>query len=141
MADQRYIDFIEAIIDRTKNKQLDWYYLDKNESLYKGMEWTKTTTEYGLFSTSGKEKNVADFNLEDSFYAHLGEMYIVIYVWRDQPAKLYIVPKTYKKVTCLTPDEYGEYITRLLNLVQSQFPNAETFIDNFLKKESEKKSN
>ena len=141
MADQRYIDFIEAIIDRTKNNQLDWHYLDKNESLYKGMEWTKTTTEYGLFSLNGKEKTVADFNQEDSFYAHIGEMYIVIYVWRDQPAKLYIVPNTYKKVTCLAPDEYGKYITRLLNLVQSQFPNAETFIDNFLKKESEKKSN
>ena len=64
MADQRYIDFIEAIIDRTKNKQLDWYYLDKNESLYKGMEWTKTTTEYGLFSLNGKEKTVADFLFE-----------------------------------------------------------------------------
>ena len=141
MADQRYIDFIEAIIERTKNNQLDWYYLDKNESLYKGMEWTKTTIEYGLFPTSGKEKIVADFNQEDSFYAHLGEMYIVIYVWRDQPAKFYIVPNTYKKVTCLTPDEYGDYITRLLNLVQSQFPNAETFIDSFLKKEADKKSN
>ena len=100
----------------------------------------KTTTEYGLFSLGGKEKIIADFNQEDSFYAHLGEMFIVIYVWRDQPAKLYVVPPTYKKVTSLTPDEYGEYITRLLNLVQSQFPNAETFIDNFLKKESDKKS-
>ena len=140
MADQRYIDFIEAIIERTKNNQMDWHYLDKNEALYKGMEWTRTTTEYGFFSLNAKEKTVADFNQEDSFYAHLGEMYIVIYVWGNQPAKLFIVPNTYKKVTYLTPDEYGEYITRLLNLVQSQFPNAESFIDNFLKNENDKKS-
>ena len=41
--------------------------------------------------------------------------------------------ETYKKVVEFSPDEYGEYITRLLNLVQSQFPSADAFIDDFLK--------
>lgn len=140
MADQRYIEFIEIIIERTKSKQLNWYYLDSNEELYTGMGWTKTITEYGVFPFNNKEKIVTDFNQEDSFYTRLGEMYITLYVWRDQPAKLFIVPNTYKKVITLTPDEYGEYITRLLNLVQSQFPNAEIFIDDFLKKANAKKS-
>ncbi len=139
MADQRYIDFIEAIIKRTKAREIRWSYLDKNESLYKGMEWTSTKTVYSAYPISGKEVVVPDFNQEDSFCAPLGEMYIVIYVWRDRPAKLYIVPKTYKKVTVLPADEYGEYITRLSNLVQSQFPNAEIFIDTFLEKEKANK--
>ena len=55
------------------------------------------------------------------------------YVSTNQPASLFIVPETYKKVVEFSPDEYGEYITRLLNLVQSQFPSADAFIDDFLK--------
>lgn len=37
------------------------------------------------------------------------------------------------KVVILSPDLYGEFITRLLNLVQSQFPSGDAFIDSFLK--------
>ena len=140
MADQRYIDFIENMINKTKEKKIRWYYLDGKQELYEGMGWTKSKKEYELFR-GNIEILTPNFNTEESFYASIDDIYIVIYVWKDQPAKLYIVPYTYKKVTTLTPDEYGEYITRLLNLVQSQFPNAETFIDNFLKKESDKKSN
>lgn len=44
-----------------------------------------------------------------------------------------VILETYKKVVEFSPDEYGEYITRLLNLVQSQFPSADAFIDDFLK--------
>ena len=58
---------------------------------------------------------------------------ILSYVSTNQPASLFIVPETYKKVVEFSPDEYGEYITRLLNLVQSQFPSADAFIDDFLK--------
>ena len=139
MADQRYTEFIEKIISRTKSNSLNWSYLDTKKELYEGMGWVNTKTEYELFR-GNKEIITPDFNVEDSFYTNIDNMYIVIYVWRDQPAKLYIVPYTYKKVTSLTPDEYGEYITRLLNLVQSQFPNAETFIDSFLENEGDKKS-
>lgn len=131
MADQRYIDFLNKIIIDTKNKQIDWRYLDTNRALYEGMGWVKKTTEYVLFS-GNQEKISLDFNTEDSFYANVNGTYIVIYVWGSQPAKLYVVPETYKKVVTFTPDEYGEYVTRLLNLVQSQFPNAESFIDSFL---------
>lgn len=131
MADQKYVTFLNKIIGDTKEKKIKWDYLDKNRALYEGMEWTKTTNEYGLFGVKTEEKSI-DFNREDSFYANISGTYVVIYVWGNQPAKLYVVPKTYKKVVILTPDEYGEYITRLLNLVQSQFPNAESFIDQFL---------
>lgn len=80
-----------------------------------------------------KEKLKPNFNTEDSFYANKNGTNIVIYVSTNQPASLFIVPETYKKVVEFSPDEYGEYITRLLNLVQSQFPSADAFIDDFLK--------
>ena len=133
MAEQKYVDFIEGIINRTKEKKISWRYLDSNESLYEGMRWTKTRSEYVMFGTN-KEVTSPDFDVESSFYAAIRNMFVVIYVWGSHPAKLYVVPNTYKKVVTLTPDEYGEYITRLLNIVQSQFPNAETFIEEFTKR-------
>ena len=88
-------------------------------------------------ATKAKAKNdfrdKPNFNTEDSFYANKNGTNIVIYVSTNQPASLFIVPETYKKVVEFSPDEYGEYITRLLNLVQSQFPSADAFIDDFLK--------
>ena len=131
MAEQRYVAFIEEIIQQTKKKKLKWWYLDNNKDLYQGMGWAKSKAMYGLF-TGGHEETVPDFNVEDSFYTNVGDMYIVLYVWGSQPAKLFIVPNTYKKVTTLSPEEYGEHVTRLLNLVQSLFPSAEAFIDRFL---------
>ena len=133
MANNKYIDFILGITQQTKDKKLNWRYLDTNKTLYEGMGWVNTKTEFGLFS-GNKEITTPDFNQEDSFFTNIGDMFIVIYVWRDQPAKMFVVPNTYKKVVTLTPDEYGEYITKLLNLVQSQFPNAESFIDNYISK-------
>lgn len=133
MANDKYVDFILGITQQTKDKKLNWRYLDTNKALYEGMGWANTKTEFALFS-GGKEVTTPDFNQEDSFFTNIGDMFIVIYVWRDQPAKMFVVPSTYKKVVTLTPDEYGEYITKLLNLVQSQFPNAETFIDNYVSK-------
>ena len=140
MVDQRYIDFIEKIISKTKEKNLNWRYLDSNKELYENMGWTNSRSEYDILMRE-KIFLIPKFNTDDSFYTNINNMYVVIYVWENQPAKLYIVPPTYKKVTTLPPDEYGEYITRLLNLVQSQFPNAEAFIDNFLNEENETNSN
>lgn len=131
MAEKRYVDFLNKLINSTKERKIDWKYLDTNQELYEGMEWIKTSTEFALWGGS-KEKTVLDFNKEDSFYAQEDGTYIVIYVWGNRPAKLYVVPSTFKKVVIFTPDEYGEYITRLLNLVQNQFPNGESFIDVFL---------
>ncbi len=131
MVDQKYLAFLNKLIRDTKNKKIRWRYLDTNESLYNGMKWTKTFSDFILFS-GNTEKVVPDFNKEDSFYVNEKGTYIVIYVYGNQPAELYVIPDTYKKVVKLMPEEYGEQITRLLNLVQSQFPSAESFIDSFL---------
>ena len=56
MADQRYIDFIETIIEYTKTKKLDWYYLDTNEELYTGMEWTKPPQNMACFLLEVRKK-------------------------------------------------------------------------------------
>lgn len=132
MADQRYIDFLSKLISDTKEKKINWKYLDSNIELCKSMNWAEISTEINLI-TGSTEKVSMDFNREDSFYMHEKGTFVVVYVWGKQPAKLYVIPNTYKKIVTLTPNVYGEYITRLLNLVQSQFPNAETFIDSFIK--------
>ena len=132
MAEKKYIEFLNKLIDDTKERKIDWKYLDKNKTLYEGMNWTKVSSVLGLFSGE-KEKTYADFNVEDSFYTIVNETYIVIYVYGTQPATLYVIPGTFKKVVILSPDLYGDFITRLLNLVQSQFPSGDAFIDSFLK--------
>lgn len=131
MANNKYINYIKEIIELTKEKRIKWRYLDSNKRLYEGMEWTYTRKEGGILFEA-KERVVPNFDVENSFYVLIDNFYTVILVRYNSPADLYIVPETFKNVINLTSDEYGEYTTRLLNLVQSQFPNAETFIDNFL---------
>ena len=132
MVEQKYIDFIEHLIKQTKEKKLHWQYLDENEKLYQAMGWTTTKIVYDFFA-KGEEKIYADFNKEDSFYVKRDNVFIVIHVYGNNPADLYVVPNTYKKVVKILSHEYGEYITRLLNIVQSQFPDGEKFIDDLLK--------
>lgn len=131
MVDQRYVAFIEALIQQTKGKKLNWRYLDREETLCEEMGWVKTNSIFGpLVGTTGS--TTPDFDTENSFCVNVSGTYVVLYVWNNQPAKLYVIPSTFKKVATLTPEEYGEHITRLLNLVQSLFPSAEAFIDTFL---------
>ena len=131
MAENKYLLFLKKLIDDTKSRAIEWKYLDTNKTHYETMKWVKTTTEYSILA-GNKEKTILDFNEDDSFVTKQGDTFIVIYVWGNHPAKLYVIPYTYKKVIVLLPDEYGEYITRLLNLVQSQFPSADAFIDEFI---------
>ena len=131
MADQRYVSFIEALIQQTKGKKLNWRYLDREETLCEEMGWVKTTSLFAPIS-GVKSAPTHNFDTENSFYVNVSGTYVVLYVWNNQPARLYVIPSTFKKVATLTPEEYGEHITRLLNLVQSLFPSAEAFIDTFL---------
>ena len=127
---EQYGLFLMKILQMTKEEKLIWRYLDDNEELYSGMRWTKSTTSLGIFGE--RETALPNFNCEDSFYTKIGDTSIVILVRGNQPASLYVVPNTYKKVVRLGSDEYGELITRLRNLVQSHFPSADDFINNLL---------
>lgn len=134
MAEQTYINFIEEIIERTKAHSISWDYLDKKIDLYQGMDWTRTKTQIDIFYGT-KESEYVDFNVENSFYAKIDNTYIVLKVRNNNPADLFVIPYTFKKVVKMSADEYGEYITRLMNIVQSQFPDAKDFISNFLHNE------
>ena len=46
MADRKYVSFITALINATKNDTIEWNYLDSNKHLYQGMRWVKATTIY-----------------------------------------------------------------------------------------------
>ena len=128
MADSNYVKFLDVLINETKIKKIKWEYLDKNKNLIKNMDWVTTS----LFSSMTATDPEPNFNTEDSFYAQSSNTYIVIHVYGNNPASLYVIPPTFKKIVHLSADEYGDQITRLLNLVQSQFPNADQFIRDFI---------
>lgn len=132
MAEDRYLDFLNKVFEMTKSYTISWSYLDKNKALCEGMNWC---TNYSGISAvlTGSDVHF-DFNTDNSFYCQEGDIYIVLLVHGTQPANVYIVPNTFKSVVHLSAEMYGDIITRLLNLVHSQFPDGETFIDNFLKR-------
>ena len=133
MVEKKFVDFIGKIIQQTKENMLEWKYLDANKPLYEGMGWVNKKINYNFFSPS-TETILPNFDVENSFFTRIDGMSVVLFVRQEELAKLYVVPNTYRKVVILTPDEYGEYITQLFNIVQSKFPNAELFIDEFLGK-------
>ena len=131
MANSKYVSFIEEIITQTKDGTLKWRYLDTNDPLCSHMGWKKSPLlQVGNLLSYSHDDYI--FNTEDSFFTQIGETYLVLYVCDDNPASMYAVPQTYKKIVVFEPDVYGKYITRLLNLVLSQFPSGEQFIDNYL---------
>ena len=129
MANSKYVSFLEEIIAQTKDGTLKWSYLDTNDVLCSNMGWKRSPLIQSLLPYSHDDHI---FNTDDSFFTQIGETYLVLYVCDDNPASMYVVPQTYKKIVVFEPDVYGKYITRLLNLVLSQFPSGEQFIDNYL---------
>lgn len=134
MGNSRYVSFLEKLLDFTKNDKVEWKYLEDNKNLCDGMHWKKTSSVLDTVFGMNLE-NTLYFDSENSFFSSIHDTSIVILVVEDSPAKLYIVPNTFKSVVVLEADQYGAYITRLLNLVKSKFPSGENFIDEFLNDE------
>lgn len=130
MVEQKYVKFITALINATKNDAIEWSYLDSNKLLCQGMHWVKATTFYD--NLVGNSSPTPDFNVESSFYTSQDDGYIALYVSGNDPAELYIIPGTFKSVVHMSADQYGEYITRLLNIVHSKFPSGDAMIDQFM---------
>ena len=130
MAEEKYNKFIEELINKTKNSTLFWHYLDTETDLYTKMGWCREGNG-SLFSVNKTVSPI--FNRENSFYASENDFWIVLLVFNSDPADLLVIPSTYKRVLRLRASEYGELITRLLNLVQSQFPDSEEYVDKVLK--------
>lgn len=125
-----YMDFAEKILEDTKNNELQWRYLDSNEELYEGMNWTKK--DWGISMTSGYESVSPNFDKERSFCARIGDTHIVLLTRKSTLTEMYVVPPTYKKVVKFDAETYGEIITRLLNIIHSKFPDAKDFIQKYL---------
>lgn len=131
MADKKYNVFLEKLIKQTKENKIEWKYLDSNKSLCESMCWIEEIfPSVEIFS--GNKEYSFNFNAENSFYCEVKGTYIALYVAKNNPAELLVIPPTFKSIVQLTPDEYGENITRLLNLVKSQFPSGDAFIDDFI---------
>ncbi len=97
MSNVKYVEFLEKVIIDTKERKLRWQYLDGNEELYLGMNWTKTRTKFTTFAKA-EEYEVVDFDIENSFYAKKDNTFIVLISRNNNPASLFVVPYTYKKV-------------------------------------------
>lgn len=123
ITNDRYTRFLNKVLEKTKANDLAWNYLDRNETLCKRMNWSPDYL--GL-------DDCWAFNEEQSFYCKSYDTYIVLLVYGTNPANIYVVPNTFRNVVFLSAEEYGDIITRLLNIVRSQFPDGEVFIDKFL---------
>lgn len=123
LSNDRYASFLNKVLEMTKSNELSWNYLDQNDTLCVGMGWRPN---YSVINS------YYEFNIEQSFYCKSDNTYIVLLVYSTNPANIYVIPNTFRNVVCLPAEEYGDIITRLLNIVQSQFPDGEAFIDKFL---------
>lgn len=134
MANERYIAFVEKLIEMSKKNALPWKYLDTAADLCAGMDWTVESSS--IFVMLGEPARTKHFDSENSFVCHRDGTYLVLFTRANGAMpSLYIVPHTYKGIVVLKPEEYGEYVTRLFNIVKSSFPHADTFIDKFLSEE------
>ncbi len=135
MIDNKYIMFINRLISLTKKNEIVWKYLDSNTHLCEEMAWCEKKSPIATIqdSLSGSFERAYYFDVENSFYTKIDETYIALVVQDNNPASLMIIPNTYKKVVTLYPSDYGENITRLLNIVQNEFPSGEAFVDCFLR--------
>ena len=129
MPETKYTVLLENIIQRTKERQLHWQYLDSDADLYKNMGWETDSYPLGMLVSGGSRPN---FDTEESFYTSDKGYKIVLLVRGNSPARFFVIPSTYKRVLQLNAAEYGEHITRLLNLVRSQFPDAEDYVNRIL---------
>lgn len=134
MGEQKYVTFISILIEETKEGSVVWDYLDRHLQLCRNMDWVDEDTVFSAMTQalSGKNKRTFYFDTENSFCCKIKEVQIVLYVSGNDPAEMFIIPNTFKRIVHLTPDTYGNHITRLLNLVRAQFPSADVFIDEFI---------
>lgn len=114
-----YIAFVEKLIADTKIGDIEWVYLDTQTKFCNAMDFW----HFGEFT----------FDTARSFYTKQNSTHLAIVQSGSKPADLYVIPPTFKNIVVLQSSDLGEYVTRLQNVVASQFPAADTFIQDFLK--------
>ena len=131
MAETKYAEFIDKVLDKTKKGELEWHYLDENEKLYSHMGWTPKAKNFA--EVLGASLISKPFDRESSFFCSIDSFYLVLLVEeKERIPYLCVIPETFKAVTYLSAEEYGEQIIRLSNYIKSLFPSSEAFINKFL---------
>lgn len=131
MRKKEYKLFLRRLIEKSKAQQIKWRYLDSNVELCRGIKLYQEPLSSMTTTSSGK----FCFNVENSYYVGFPKenMFVALIVKTDlSDAALYIIPNTFKNVLVLSFSDYGDLITRLANIIKSQLPNPEDFIDYYL---------
>ena len=115
---------MQSLITKTKSKKIIWKYLDGNKTLCDAMGWLEHDVLFDVTHPT--------FDIENSFYFEADGTFVVLYVADNNPPEVYVLPYTFRNGRCITANEYGEYITRLSNIVKMQFPSADRFIEDFV---------
>ena len=131
MAEMQYVRFLDKLIYKRKLDEIGWDYLDSNEYLCQKMKWY-ASARGELIPKKLFDSGATYYNPEDSFCAEIDETTIVIFAQQEELVSFYVIPPTFRKILRLGADEYGDYITRLLNVVQSKFPSSDQFVIDFL---------
>lgn len=129
MNTEKYNQFLEKLIEKSKKRQVKWAYLDESPSVMEKLPELLNFNGFALFEE------------DSSFYFEENNTVVILYVMKDEeddeiPAgaiRLKIIPATGKNILELSFWDYQNLLTRLLNAVKSLFPNSEDFIDSFLK--------
>lgn len=136
--ENRYVEFIARLIEKSKNGKITWQYLDSDPRLCQDLK----LAEKPLISIPGTPSYDFSFNTESSYYYQDGNIYIVLVSTLsnkeddsdDDGVYLEVVPNTYKQKMHLSGKNYCTELVRLKNVVKSLFPNPDDYIDGFMKK-------
>ncbi|MDU6307307.1 MAG: hypothetical protein E6579_11655 [Clostridium sp.] len=137
MADKKYVDFLDKLINLTANEKLDWEYLDSNLELASkcglGIR-DGGIIRFTLPPVSGVAKIA--FNTEDSYFLEIDTNYIILYrdlesVTLIDSLHLRIVPSTFKGILNLS-EEYDDKVLLLRNTIVATLPNADAVMEDIL---------
>ncbi len=145
MSNLNETSFILKLIELTKEKKIEWDYLDEYRDVYQELSMQPRSPLYGKSSLEvlaefGAGMSKIEFDSDNSFATCINENYIIIYasiVEKKEPKllgerlSLMLVPRTFKDIKRLRDNE-EEHLVRLHTLIKSGFPNSEDIINDIL---------
>lgn len=132
-------DFMDKLIELTKNNSIKWEYLDNNKYVCDALKMEALGNQY-LFDINffTKMSNVIYFDTNNSFISTVNGNYILICCIYDKNLKdstlnerlvLKLVPRTFREIKSIKCDEEDGTLQRLQSLVKSLFPNADDIVN------------
>jgi hypothetical protein len=121
--------FLIKLIEKTKHGEIRWDYLD-NCARNRIPEKLALYHPKGLLDLGESNGNTPYFDIENSFSYIDGNTTILLYTI-ERKVSLAVVPTTLRNLVLIEDEDYKEALLRLLNIVKSLFPSAESYIDSF----------